>query len=353
MLAACGAPGSDPARAAATDTGDLIIGGARLPDGREVDVTIRGGRIASVSPASRRDARRPAGAIDARGLWLVPAFIDSHTHLALYPVADELAAHGVAGAVDLAAPVSFLDRELPVQVRWSGPMITSPGGYPTQGWGRDGYGIECADVGCALAAVDRLAAAGASVVKLPVIDGDGPPRAVLVAAARAAHERRLPVACHALTDADARLAADVGCDVLAHTPVEPLSPATVQTWADRAVISTLAAFGGGEVAVHNLAALRAAGARVVYGTDLGNTRTAAIQPDEIALLVAAGLDGAAIVDAATRSPAELWGFGDLGAIALGREASLLLVGGDPARDPARLAAPVMVIQRGRVVGGGR
>ena len=61
---------------------DTMIAGAMLYDGSgsagwRADVTIRGARIAAVTPASDIP---PAGAIDARGLALAPGFIDAHTH---------------------------------------------------------------------------------------------------------------------------------------------------------------------------------------------------------------------------------------------------------------------------------
>lgn len=61
---------------------DTMIAGAMLYDGSgsagwRADVTIRGARIAAVTPASDLP---PSGAIDARGLALAPGFIDAHTH---------------------------------------------------------------------------------------------------------------------------------------------------------------------------------------------------------------------------------------------------------------------------------
>ena len=53
----------------------------------------------------------------------------------------------------------------------------------------------------------------------------------------------LRIATHALDDAAAAEAAEAGADILAHTPVAPLAPATVRAWSGRAVITTLAAFG--------------------------------------------------------------------------------------------------------------
>jgi imidazolonepropionase-like amidohydrolase len=168
-----------------------------------------------------------------------------------------------------------------------------------------------------------------------------------------AHARGVKVAMHALTAADARRAADLGADVLAHTPVTPLPDDVIAAWSKpgRAVISTLSAFGGSDATVANLRALRAHGATILYGTDLGNTRTPGINAEEITLLAAAGLDGAAIIDAATRAPAAYWHMDDdLGVIAPGHEASLLVLAADPRVDPSTLTTPLAVFIRGRSTG---
>jgi len=228
-------------------------------------------------------------------------------------------------------------------------MLTAPGGYPTRSWGQGGYGLEVADAGAA-AAVDDLADAGASLLKL-ALDEFGPqlePETVLAAVARA-HRRGLPVAAHALTDAAALAAALAGVDILAHTPVEPLAPATVRAWTGRTVLSTLAAFGGSPSAVGNLARLRDAGVQVLYGTDFGNGSTAGIDAVELALLGAAGLDGAAILAAGTAAPAAFWGFEGLGHLAPGAAASLLVLDRDPRLDPHVLAHPRAVYLDGVAV----
>jgi imidazolonepropionase-like amidohydrolase len=150
----------------------------------------------------------------------------------------------------------------------------------------------------------------------------------------------MKVAMHALGDADARTAAEAGADVLAHTPTAALSPETLASWNGKAVISTLSAFSG------DVAALKAAGATVLYGTDFGNTRDAGISVEEIAALVDAGLTPAEVLAAGTTAPAAFWGLDDLGAIAAGKEASLLVLGADPLVDPSVLAAPEAVYLAG-------
>lgn len=278
--------------------------------------------------------------------WLWPPIIDSHVHLAYWPVADELVRSGVEAVVDLGAPEATLGATTSLHVLAAGPMLTHDRGYPLDAWGRDGYGVGCSDAAGVTAAIDRLVRHGARVIKL-ALDDDGLDPALIAVAVAAAHERKRKVAVHALSDAAAAAAAHAGVDLLAHTPVEPLAEATVALWRGRAVISTLAAFGGGAAAVDNLRRLRAAGAIVLYGTDLGNARVAGPNPEEVALLRKAGLDDAAIADAMTTAPAAYWGlpFG----IAQGAEATFVVLGGDPRRDVAALLAPRAAWLRGHRV----
>ena len=110
---------------------------------------------------------------------------------------------------------------------------------------------------------------------------------------------------------------------------------------DKWVISTLHAF---KVPPARLKALRYAGARVAYGTDLGN---AGIKPGidarELALLAEAGVEP---IRAATSRSAALLGLRDLGRPTVGSAASLIAVKG---LDPKSLAAPVWVMINGKMV----
>jgi imidazolonepropionase-like amidohydrolase len=113
------------------------------------------------------------------------------------------------------------------------------------------------------------------------------------------------------------------------------------------VISTLAAFGS-PAAVVNLRKLRAAGATILYGTDLGNLRDAGPSAAEIDLLKEAGLDDAAIVAAMTTTPTRYWGIGD-GQIQSGADASFLVLERDPRSEAKTLLSPRSVWLRGRRV----
>lgn len=331
----------------------LILRGARLaldPDRGPVAVIVARGVIdavvaidGSAFPDEPRDE-----VIDLTGRWLAPALIDSHVHALYWPAIYQLPDAGVAGAVDHAAPeVVFVQDPGALRLLAAGPIITAPGGYPTQSWGQNGYGRECADADAAVAAVADLADRGAGLIKIALAEGPRLDRAALTAVIDAAHARGLLVSVHALGDADAHLAAELGADVLAHTPVEPLSAETVAAWSDRAVISTLAAFGTAPSARANLRALRDAGARVLYGTDLGNRRHLGVDPLEVSRLVDAGLGGRELLRAATEVPADTWGFDELGAVAPGKAASLIALDADPDVDPTTLTRPVAVWIDGR------
>lgn len=322
----------------------LLLGGATVVGLGLADVRVGGAVILELGDLEPLPGET---VVDLTGSFLAPGFIDSHTHLLYLPNSEGLARNGIVAAVDLAAPLVAFDTDFaPLTALLAGPMVTAVMGYPTLSWGSDGYGIECADAAAAEAAVDTLHDLGARVIKLPVTSGAQLDDLALAAAAARAHEYGLPVASHALSDEYAARAALAGADVLAHTPTSPLAPATLDVWSKRAVISTLRAFGGGGAAIANLSALHAAGARVLYGTDYGNSTVAGIDGGELALLATAGLSPAEILAAGTSAPAEFWGLDELGAIAPGKQASILVLDSDPLLDPLVLAAPVRVLVRG-------
>jgi len=328
VLAACGA--TQPA----LPPSDGPIEG-QLADGRSVRIAIEGDRIGAVD----------AMTTPAASAWLWPTIVDSHVHLAYWPVADRLASSGIGVAIDLAGPEASLGTLPALHILPSGPMLTRERGYPLDSWGVDGYGIGCGDAACVTRAIERLAASGARVIKI-ALDDNGLAPALLPVAVAAAHAKQLRVSVHALSDASAALAASAGVDLLAHTPVEPLSETTVAAWSTGAVISTLAAFGGSPSAVDNLRRLRAAGATILYGTDLGNTRDAGPSVDEIALLRDAGLDDAAITAAMTTVPLAYWEL-PLDTLERGTEATLLVLDRDPRTDATTLTEPRGVYLRGR------
>lgn len=295
--------------------------------------------VLALAAACRGNERRadpaPPEAKPAAPRVRVPGAIDSHVHLAFWPVGDELAKAGLAAVVDLGAPLDAIGTAQAVPVVWAGPLLTRPGGYPIGDWDPGGFGFPCSDRACVEAEVAEVARRGGQAVKVAIAD-DGLAPELAAVAVEAAHARGLKVLAHAMSDRDARAAAVAGCDGLAHTPTQPLDDGTVELWRDRVVISTLGAFGAGGDAISNLNRLRAAGAIVLYGTDLGNRRVAGVDASELAHLADAGLDGAAIVEAMTTAPAKFW------RLDAALAATTVTLAGDPTRDPSLYATPLAV-----------
>jgi len=325
-----------------------IAGGRLLGESRATALHLKAGRIVGRAAAPPRGAQ----VLVASGLNLAPAVLDAHVHLSLAgdvrQVAQDELNRGVVAVLDLGQPerlLQLLPGLAPLRVRFAGPLLTAPKGYPTQSWGADGYGLELATAQEARAAVARLASLGARFIKLAFDPRFAELSAeVARAAADEAHARGLLVAAHALEKDAVEAALAAGVDVLAHAPKAELPRALLEEIGARKlfVLSTLHAYDA--LGVANVRALHRAGARIVYGTDLGNANTeAGIDPVELELLALAGLTPAEIVRAATQQAAALFGYSDLGSLAPGCAASLLALSGDPLEDPAALARPAWVM----------
>ena len=247
----------------------------------------------------------------------LPPFHDHHVHLHLID-SSGLAARGIAAVVDLGGdPVALarIDGGGFPRVSFAGAFLTAAGGYPIgRPWAPDRISHVVTDAsthpgvaGGARTAVDAQADAGASVVKMSLNAAAGPipERAVLEAIVAAAGQRRLPVVAHCQGVGMAALALEIGVDVVAHTPFDERLDADAITDAatsGQAWISTLGIHSPSsrEIAVANLAAFAAAGGRVLYGTDLGNgDQPVGVNAEELRLMLAAGLDPAAVVAAIT------------------------------------------------------
>ncbi|HTL34267.1 MAG TPA: hypothetical protein VL326_14155, partial [Kofleriaceae bacterium] len=205
------------------------------------------------------------------------------------------------------APEKALGTKYPIQVIQAGPMLTRPNGYPLDAWGSDGYGVGCDSWMSVSKTIKRLKREGAGVIKI-ALDDDGLDPGLLEGAVLTAHGLGMKVVVHAVSDESAFQAGKAGADVLAHTPLEPLTARTIQVWMGRAVISTLAAFGGSPVAIENLRKLRASGVTVLYGTDLGNLRVDGPSGEEMELMKSAGMTDDDVQNAMTTVPWHFWGF---------------------------------------------
>ena len=303
--------------------------------------------------------------------WIGPGIIDAHVHLGFGDI-DECLRLGLVGVRDLGAPTADANRwrtghhaatGLRPFVASSGPIITAPGGYPSQSWGIDGYAAFASTPGEARQLVRRLANDGADLIKIALEPGDaGWPvldPTVLRAVVGAAHDAGLAVVAHALQLDLVRLALEAGIDEFAHTPIEPLPEAVVDLIATRevSVVSTLQTFfaaGLGRTAAANAAALHRAGVVLRYGTDLGNAGTrAGVDPRELDRLADTGLGRLGALRAATQVAANAAGIRDrTGRIVAGAAAALVVLSDDPVAEPGVWRAPVAVIADRRLLHSG-
>ena len=296
--------------------------------------------IRVLGPLARRVRRSLNGDHPGETGISLPPLVDHHVHLQL-ATADDAVAGGIAAVVDLGADPGAIagiagTEGLP-HVRYAGAFLTAIGGYPSDRPWRpegsvrelpsvDGDGDDQADAdiradverarerehhalaGPVEAAVDEQRSFGASVIKVALNSVAGPvlDRPTLEAIVAAAHARSLPVAAHAEGERMAQLAIDAGVDVLVHAPfTERLDDALLgrAATAGQAWISTLAIHvrddaAVAEVAIDNVRRFRAAGGRVLYGTDFGNGELVpGVNPVEVAALVRAGLAASDVITA--------------------------------------------------------
>jgi imidazolonepropionase-like amidohydrolase len=283
-------------------------------------VVVDGDTIAYLGPDVPRGAEQVG--------WIGPGLYDAHVHLAFGTV-EEMRRGGVLAVRDLGAPPHLADRWRGPDVEVAGPLLTAPGGYPSNGWGADGFARFVRDPDDARQAVRDL---DVDVVKVALEPSGGQPvpgAETVRAIVEEAHARGLAVTAHALSEPMVERALDAGVDELCHTPSAPLTHATVERVAAAKipVVSTIETLGDGAAATAR--ALHDAGVRLVYGTDLGNAGTRpGADPRELRRLAGAGLGAFGAIKAATRE-----------ALAQGGPARLVVLDADPRADPETWSRP--------------
>ncbi|MEX0984428.1 MAG: amidohydrolase [Actinomycetota bacterium] len=305
-------------------------------------------RVGQAAPADDADRLEVDG-------FVMPAAADRHVHIGLSDPWPVLAG-GVTAVRDLGWPANLIFPlaelsdgpafEGPL-IRAAGPMLTAPGGYPTQAsWAPEGTAVEVATPADGAAAVHRLAGLGAAAIKVALNAevGPTPDDATLVAIVDAADALGVPVTAHAQGSGQVERALGAGIHELAHTPWIQLGDDLIEQAARRIrIVSTLdmTSFGRDtpnlRAAIDNLRRFLAAGGDVVYGTDLGNgSIPPGIHVRELTLLRESGLDPDGVLAALTRAPLEP-----------GAPADLIALAADPLEDFGAFERIAAVIRAGR------
>lgn len=325
---------------------------------RRAAVVCEGGRITYAGP---RVGAPPADEVHEVDGFLMPGVADRHVHIRLAdPGAVVLG--GVTAVRDLAwvpeeifalADASEMPSYTGPLIRAVGPMLTAPGGYPSQDdWAASGTARELSGPEDATVAVTELASLGAAAIKvsLNAEAGPTPSDAELAAIVEAAHARDLSVTAHVEGRGQAERAIGAGIDEFAHTPwSERLSDALLDAAArTMRVVSTLDILSFGEVtpelrtACDNLVRFRAAGGTVAYGTDLGNGAIpAGIHVREALLLhEAVRMTSEEVLVAMTAGP-----------VSVGAPADLVVLAENPLERIEAFGGVRSVVRGGRVISG--
>ena len=365
----------------AQTTGPTAFEGVRVISGtgaapiENATVVVDGARIVAVGPAASVSVPAKARRVNLAGKTVMPAIVDTHTHLsttrdALTNDLRRRAFYGVSAAMSLGTDegdvaLSMRSQTTPDMARvfTAGRGITRP----EKGRTTVPYWIDTEAEG--RKAVQELAARKVDIVKIWVDDRNGAymklTPALYGAIIDEAHKHGLRVTAHIVTLEDAKGLLRAGIDAFAHgirdrdlddevvtlfrerpnvvlVPNMPDRGVRVDLgwlkdsvpsaeWdkleagnTDRPPLQTAWA-----IQARNLAKLSAAGVRVALGTD-GNTPYAAHV--EMADMVAAGITPMQVIVAATRNSAAFVRMTDTGTIEAGRSADLLVLDANPLDD---------------------
>ena len=347
--------------------GDVVHLRARLlPDGRETDLWIDGGRI-SHQP-------RPGARTVVDGGWMMPALVDAHVHVGMNEIGgpldrptldsdlEKLSQAGIGAARVLGSP-----SPLPVDLlRGPGKPLLQTAGVPIAAPGRffPGWGdlVAPEDLPAACAGVRDTAWVKIIVDWFDESGGYAPafPADSLTAAVAAAHSAGQYVAVHAQCAEGARMAVEAGADSIEHgmhlpfdllpqlaaragvlVPTGVVFEQLAPSMTGQDVPDGLRRWFGEGHARHAELALRAwkAGVTVLAGTDL----PVGALVDEIAWLAAAGLPVHDAVGAASWTARSAL---DLPRLREGDRADLICFPDDPRRDLDLLRRPSLIVLDG-------
>lgn len=393
LAAGCSAPAPEqPAASTVTafEGARVIVG-----DGQTVEnatFLVDGTRVLQVGPSA--EVQVPAGAarVDLSGRTVMPALIDTHTHLSrtredLINDLQRRAYWGVGAAMSLGQD----SGEVPFQVR--GETIVDAARYRTAGRGITAPEPGRTDIPYwvtteaeARKAVQEQAALKVDIIKLWVDDRSGAYKklapALYTAAIDEAHKQGLRTTAHLFTLDDAKGLLRAGIDAFAHgvrdrdvdDEIVALFKArpdfvVVPNLPDRGVATDLSflsgtipaaqlqqlqaaaidrpearnAFG---IQARNLARLNSEGVRIALGSD-GNVPWGAHL--EMADMVAAGMTPQQVLVAATRNAASLLKLDDTGTLAAGKSADFVVLEANPLDDISNTRRIASVYLRGKAV----
>jgi imidazolonepropionase-like amidohydrolase len=348
-------------------------------------LVIENGRIAALGSRQSMPIPRDSQIVDCGGTVLTAGFWNSHVHFTdrQWAGAEALPAeelerllrrdfirYGFTSLFDLSSNLAdtlAIRRRIESgevdgpRIRSTGEGIIAAGAAPPEtvfdamGW----MSVALHDVDGpedAAAAARALLSAGADAIKIfasaaPSMPHSQVSQESMRAAVDVAHAAQKPVFVHPNDADDVMRAVHAGVDVVAHTI--PHS----QSWggelgavraAGIALIPTLTLWAGDarRTAVEQLAAFRTGGGTILFGTDYG--AVGADPTQEYALMAQAGMSFREILASLTTAPARRFDRSHIaGALVPGGPADIVVLNGDPSKDPTAFADVRLTLRAGR------
>jgi imidazolonepropionase-like amidohydrolase len=397
VVAAYSTPGAGqaPQTAGATvyEGARLIVGDGSAPI-EDSAFVVAGNKFTEVGKRGQVKVPGNAARVNLAGKTIIPAIIDTHTHLAgtrdaLVDQLRRLAYYGIAATLSLGQDAG----DLPFQVRAetipnAARFLTAGRGITMPEPGRTDIPYWITSEAEGRKAVQELAVRKVDIVKIWVDDRNGTYKKLTPALYGAiideAHKHQLRVAAHIFTLEDAKGLLRAGIDGFAHgvrdkdiddefvamfkqrpnvflIPNLPDRgiPGNLAWMSETVAPDALKKLQEAEAArkpgvpetfaiqARNLAKLSAAGIKIGMGTD---GPSSGWNPHvEMADMVAAGMTPAQVIVASTRTSADILRLSDLGTVAAGKSADFVVLDANPIDDITNTRKIAQVYMRGTAV----
>ncbi len=390
------APLPVPADALVVKNG-LVIDGTGAEPVWDGIVVIIANKIAAVGHALDFAIPPQTKVIDARGGTILPGVVNAHAHDAASALVRQyyFLTNGVTTVCDMATPLSsipqFQDQGLGLTARGfrSGPIINVPRGYP--GTGELLYPVNNPEE--ARAAAADVLNRGADYIKLALEPGNSKlpwqsemrqdipnlDLSALQVIVTEAHARGKWVRVHIGTADLLDLALDARVDTIEHVPLPRLADIDFQTgklaagyeaqlarmvqqhivmvptldkiitWCDGFAVTAERKTLCAKYALIPVQRFYQLGGTLALGDDSGYMARTEMPVQEMRRLLAVGMTPSQVLQASTRTAAQVCGHGDeLGTLEPGKLADVIVVAGNPLTDIDALTRVTAVIVNGQV-----